>query len=386
MRRIYLDYNGSSPCRPEVLARMAEVSEGIFGNPSSAHKEGRDARSVVEEARRRVATALGAEASEIVFTGGGTESDNLAILGVLEACSRKHPHVVSSRIEHDAVLKTCRTLEGKGVQVSLAGCGDQGVVDADEVGRLMGDETVLVSLMHANNETGCIQPIREIAQAARECGIPTHTDAVQSVGKIPVDVNVLGVDLLSISGHKIGGPKGVGALYVKKGTALRSIMHGGGHEWGLRPGTESVSAVAGLGIAITASVRGQAADAQRLRRLKSLLLEGLASSSEGMHVNGSLDHSTANTLNVSFDGLDGEALAIALDLEDVAVSTGSACAAGAAEPSHVLEAMCLGRNRCRGAIRFSMGFATTEEEITRALEIVPRVVRRLRSCTRGLLQ
>ena len=379
MDRIYFDYNSSAPCRSDVSARMEEVSRGIFGNPSSAHREGRAARAVVAAAREEIAAAIGARPGEIVFTSGGTEADHLAIVGVWRASAAAHPHIVTSKIEHDAVRNACRAAESAGVRVSYASCDAEGVVDARTVEAILDEDVILVSLMHANNETGVIQPVREVAARARGRGILAHTDAVQSLGKIPVRVDELGVDLLSLSGHKIGGPKGVGALYVREGTRLEPVLVGGPQESGRRAGTENVAGIAGLAAAVTTAVREQAAEAERLGVLKRRLWDGLRERVVAVAVNGSFANSTANTLNVSFEGAGGEGLMMALDDEGIAVSTGAACAVGGGEPSHVLEAMCLGRDRCRGAIRFSMGKGTTAEQIERALEIIPRAVARLRA-------
>ena len=380
MNRIYLDYNASAPCREEVLDRMAEVARSHFGNPSSAHKEGRAAKAVVEEAREQTASAIGARPTEIVFTSGGTESDNLAIHGALAATPMAQPHVVTSAIEHPAVLMACRKLEARGLRLSVVPCDDMARIDPEVLRTALEEDTALVSVMHANNEVGSIQPVQAIARLAHDRKALVHADAVQSLGKIPVDVNDLGVDLLSISGHKIGGPKGAGALYIREGTAIESILHGGHQEFDQRPGTENVAAIAGCGVAVQLAVRAQAAESARLGRLKTMLWEGLCGEAGGVVLNGSFDGSVTNTLNVSFDGVDAEAAMIALDLEGVAVSTGSACAVGAVEPSHVLEAMCFERERCRGALRFSMGFRTTEAEIREALEVIARVIRRLRHC------
>lgn len=376
--RIYLDYNASAPLRDSVRARMDEVASRCWGNPSSTHREGREAKAVVEDARERIAAAIGAEPTEILFTSGGTEADNLAVFGCAPAERTKYPRVITSRIEHAAVLNACRRLPGLGVHVSYVACDENARVAPDGVRAMLDEDVILVSVMHANNETGAIQPVAEIAALAHSAKAVMHTDAVQSLGRIPVNVRDLGVDLLSISGHKIGGPKGTGALYVRTGVPFVPLMQGGHQEWDRRPGTENVAGIAGLGLAVTEAVREQAAESARQARLRIALWDGLRTSVSGIELNGTVDHSLPNTLNVSFEGVDGEAAMIALDLAGMAVSTGSACTVGAVEPSHVLEAMCYGRERCQGAIRISIGYRTTDEEIRRTVEALPPVVARLR--------
>ncbi len=376
--RIYLDYNASAPLRDSVRARMDEVSARCWGNPSSTHREGREAKAVVEDARDRIAAAIGAEPTEILFTSGGTESDNLAVFGCASTERTKYPRVITSRIEHAAVLNACRRLPGLSVHVSYLACDENARVSPDSVRAMLDEDAILVSVMHANNETGAIQPVADIAALAREARAVMHTDAVQSVGRIPVNVRDLGVDLLSMSGHKIGGPKGTGALYVRSGVPFVPIMQGGHQEWDRRPGTENVAGIAGLGLAVTEAIRDQAAEAARLARLRLALWDGLRAAVPGILLNGATEDSLPNTLNVSFEGVDGEAVMIALDLAGIAVSTGSACTVGAVEPSHVLEAMCFGRERCQGAIRISIGYRTTEDDIRRTIDVLPPTVARLR--------
>ena len=378
-KRVYLDHNATTACRDEVLSVMAKVSADVFGNPSSAHAEGRKARDVVENARESVAAALGARPSEIVFTGGGSEADNIAVLGTVVADAACAPHVLTSKIEHPAILNTCKHLESQGVRVTYIGSTRDGLIETEMVSSMLSDETRLVSVMHANNETGAIQPIAAIASVAHERGIIMHTDAVQSMGKIPVNVDDLGVDLLSIAGHKIGGPKGIGVLYVREGTALQAIAYGGHQENDRRPGTENIVSIAGLGVAVSLAVEQQADYAAHTDKLRRMLWNGLPEEIPAITLNGCLDDSLPNTLNVSFEGVSGEDVMIALDLEGIAVSTGSACNVGAVKVSHVLEAMCLGTDRCRGSIRVSLGLSTTEADIRGLLDKLPRIMARLRS-------
>jgi cysteine desulfurase len=376
-KRVYLDHNATTACRDEVLSTMARVSSDVFGNPSSAHAEGRMAKDVVETAREAVAGALGARPAEIVFTGGGSEADNLAILGTVGVDNTSH--VLTSKIEHPAVLNTCKHLESRGVRITYLGCTRDGVVEAEMVSSAFSEETRLVSIMHANNETGAIQPIAEIAKAAHERGITVHSDAVQSMGKMPVNVEDLGADLLSIAGHKIGGPKGIGVLYVREGTLLQAIAYGGHQESDRRPGTENIVSIAGLGIAVELAAEQQAEYSQHTDSLRRMLWNGLRERIPETTLNGCLDHSLPNTLNVSFEGVSGEDVMIALDLAGFAVSTGSACNVGAVKVSHVLEAMCLGMDRCRGSVRVSLGLSTTEADIRALLDEFPGIIERLRS-------
>ncbi len=377
MSRVYFDYNASAPCREEVLAAMAHATRDAWGNASSAHREGRAARAVIENARDRIAEALGALPPEIVFTAGGTEADNLAVAGCVAASGLPHGHLLTTSIEHAAVLATCDRIEAFGVTVERAPCGPGGRLDADTLIAAMRENTVLVSVMHANNETGVIQPVEDIASAARERAIPVHTDAVQTIGKRPVDVDRLSVDLLSISGHKIGGPKGIGVLYVRTGTPLHPILKGGHQERGRRAGTENVPAIAAMAVAVDLAVREEEAEAARLTALRKRLESGLCSHIPELQINGSGPR-LANTLNVSVPDVPGTEAMVALDLEGIAVSTGSACAVGAIEPSKVLTAMGLPVSRVEGALRISLGRLTTEAEIDRFLDSFPRVVKRLR--------
>lgn len=379
--RIYLDYNATSPCRDEVLSLMSQVARSAFGNPSSPTAEGRRARRIMEDARDAVAEALGADSpSEIVFTSGGTESDNLAILGaVRHARGVRTPHVVTTAIEHYAVLNTCRLLVDAGARVTFVDCNTKGRVAPQAVISAFTRNTVLVTVMHSNNEVGTIQPVSTIATEASRHGILFHSDAVQSLGRVPISLKHLNADLVSFSGHKIGGPKGVGILYVRRGTELAPLFGGGDQERKRRPGTENVPAIAGLAQAATMAVRDQPAETRRLARLRDRLWNGLRRQVSDVVANGDLTHSLPNTLNVSFRGISGEDAVIALDLAGVAVSTGSACAVGAHKSSHVIEAMHPRGSRYGAPVRMSLGFRTTAAEIDMALERIPAVIQRLRA-------
>jgi cysteine desulfurase len=375
---IYLDYNATTPVDREVLDAMLPYFSGIFGNASSIHSTGQRGRAAVDAARESVATLLGAKPSEIVFTCGGTEADNLALFGVVAPSIQPRKHMVTTAIEHHAVLNSAEALEKAGVDVTYVPAGRDGIVDPDEIREAIRPETVLISVMLANNETGTVQPIEEIGRIAAEEDIYFHCDAVQAAGKLPLDVNRLGVDLLSISAHKIYGPKGVGALYVRTGTELEPIFHGGHHERDRRPGTENVPGIVGLGKAADLAIKNLTSDAARVAALRDRFESALLSL-PGVHVNGDPHHRVANTCNLSFDAAGGEALVIALDLQGISCSTGAACSSGAVAPSHVLTAIGLSLDRARSSLRFSLGRPTTSEEIDRAIEIIPAVVERLRA-------
>jgi cysteine desulfurase len=375
---IYLDYNATTPVDREVLDAMLPYFSGIFGNASSIHSTGQRGRAAVDAARESVATLLGAKPSEIVFTCGGTEADNLALFGVVAPSIQPRKHMVTTAIEHHAVLNSAEALEKAGVDVTYVPAGRDGIVDPDEIREAIRPETVLISVMLANNETGTVQPIEEIGRIAAQEDIYFHCDAVQAAGKLPLDVNRLGVDLLSISAHKIYGPKGVGALYVRTGTELEPIFHGGHHERDRRPGTENVPGIVGLGKAADLAIKNLTSDAARVAALRDRFESALLSL-PGVHVNGDPHHRVANTCNLSFDAAGGEALVIALDLQGISCSTGAACSSGAVAPSHVLTAIGLSLDRARSSLRFSLGRPTTSEEIDRAIEIIPAVVERLRA-------
>ncbi len=374
MRRIYLDNNATTPVLPEVLDAMRPYFTEHFGNPSSIHYHGQETRAAVEHARESVAGLLACSASEVVFTSGGTEADNLAIFGV----ARHGDHIITSTIEHHAVINACKHLEKKGCEVTNIPVDARGQVDPDDVERALRPNTKLITIMTANNETGVLQPVEEIGKIAAEADVYFHTDAVQAAGKIPVDVNNIGCDLLTISGHKIHAPQGIGALYVRKGTQLEAMLYGGSHERLRRAGTENVPGIIGLGkaaeLARAAFERG---DDKKIAALRDRL-ENHLRQLDATGTNGDGAPRVPNTANIYFDSIEGESLIIALDLKGLAVSAGSACSSGAIEPSHVLIAMGLNPDRARASIRFSLGKQNTAEEVDFALSVVPETVTRLR--------
>ncbi len=374
MRRVYLDNNATTPMLPEVLEAMRPYFGEHFGNASSIHHHGQETRAAVEHARESVAKLLGCRASEIVFTSGGTEADNLAIFGVV----RPGDHVITSTIEHHAVLNACKHLAANGCEVTCIPVDGRGVVDPADVKRVLRPNTKLITAMLANNETGVLQPVAEIGKIAAEVGVYLHTDAVQAAGKIAIDVNQIGCDLLTISGHKIHGPQGVGALCVRKGTQLEPMLYGGSHERSRRAGTENVPGIVGLGKAAElAQVGLKRGDDQTMSALSDRLGRDLLKI-EATGLNGEDAPRMPNTTNVYFDGIEGEALVIALDLKGLAVSTGAACSSGAIEPSHVLLAMGVSRERAKASIRFSLGKQNTPEDVDFALGLIPETVARLR--------
>jgi cysteine desulfurase len=377
--RAYLDYNATTPVDPEVLAAMMPYLGENFGNASSIHSAGQAARGAVDRARESVAALIGAKPAEIVFTSGGTEGDNLAVFGVASALPTSRRHIITTTIEHHAVLHSCQALEKQGIAVTYIPVGRDGVVDPDDIRRALHPETVLITVMLANNELGTIQPIEEIRRIAAEADIYFHTDAVQAAGKLALDVNRLGVDLLSVSAHKIYGPKGVGALYVRSGTLLEPQFHGGHHERDRRPGTENVPGIVGLGKAAELARKNLEADTVRIGALRERLEEALLASIASVRVTGDRSRRVANTTNLTFAGAGGEALLIALDLQGVACSTGAACSSGAVEPSHVLLAAGLSADEARSSLRFSLGRLTTADEIEYAIAVIPGVVERLRA-------
>ncbi|MDE3178056.1 MAG: IscS subfamily cysteine desulfurase [Acidobacteriota bacterium] len=383
MRRVYLDHNATTPLAPEVFEAMKPYLTDSFGNASSVHSWGQEARAAVEEARESVAKLIGAEPGEIAFTSGGTESDNTALFGVTEAAGSRlqsgRPHVIVSAIEHSAVLNAAQALERRGVAVTFVKPGADGVLDAAEIERAITPETVLISVMHANNELGTLQPVEEIGRITREHGVVFHTDAVQSVGKVPVDVRQMGVHLLSLSAHKLNGPKGVGALYVRKGTLMRPLLYGGHHERDRRPGTENVAGIAGLGRAVDLAIAGGSEEARRVAALRDRLEAGILQSIPCSSVNGDPLRRVPSTTSISFEHVEGESFVIAADLRGLACSAGSACSSGSLEPSHVLSAIGRTKAEARSTVRFSLGRTTTSEDIDFALETVSEVVNRLRS-------
>jgi cysteine desulfurase len=384
MTRVYLDHNATTPPAPEVVDRMAAALREDFGNPSSVHHFGQVAKSALDEARSAVAGLIGADPSEVVFTSGGTESDNFAIRGVAEALEvTGRTHLIATGIEHEAVLNTLKALARRGWRTTLLPVGPTGVVDPAALEAAMTDDTALVSVMHANNEIGTIQPIAELARVAKARGAVFHTDAVQSAGKIPVDVKALGVDLLSLSGHKFYGPKGVGALWIRRGMRLQAPVTGGKQERNRRAGTENVAGIVGLGVAARLAQTKMATEAARLAPLRDGLEEGILRAVPGTAVNGARTPRVPNTTNISFDRVEAESLLIALDLAGIAVSTGSACSSGTLEPSHVLKAMGFSPHRTQNSIRFSLGAVNTEADIDRVISVLPDIVEKLRSLTRA---
>jgi len=376
--RAYLDYNSTTPVDPAVLAAMLPYFREESGNASSIHSAGQTARAAVDRARESVAALIGAKPAEIVFTSGGTEADNLAIFGLVATSTAARKHIISTAIEHHAVLNSCQALEKTGVAVTFLPVGRDGIVDPDDIRRALRPETILISVMHTNNELGTIQPIEEIGTIVAETDICFHCDAVQAAGKLPLEVNRLGVDLLSLSAHKIYGPKGVGALFVRSGTPLEPQIHGGHHERDRRPGTENVPGIVGLGKSAELARQNLTADTARITAYRDRLEDALLAISF-VRTNGDRTRRVGNTTNLSFAGAAGEALVIALDLQGVAVSTGAACSSGSVEPSHVLLAAGLSPDEARSSLRFSLGRPTTSEEIDQAIDVIPAVVERLRS-------
>ncbi len=381
--RVYFDYNATSPLSTEAADAVNNATRDLFGNASSVHHFGQQAKRALDDARSAVAALIHADPSEIVFTSGGTESDNAAIRGAIEALEASgRRHLVASAIEHEAVLNTVKALARRGWRTTLVPVDASGVVSPERVREAMSADTALVSVMHANNEIGTIQPIADIARLAHAAGALMHSDAVQSAGKIPVDVRALGVDLLALSAHKLNGPKGAGVLWVKRGTRMQPILTGGKHERARRAGTENIPAVVGLGVASRLAAGAMAGEAVRLSALRDRLESGVLASITGTLVNGTGPR-LPNTSNISFDRVEAESLLIALDLEGIAVSTGSACSSGTLEPSHVLRAMGMSTHRTQNSLRFSLGLFSTEVEVDRLLEVLPRLVGKLRGIARG---
>ena len=381
--RVYFDYNATTPLSPEVIDAELRVMRDVFGNASSIHHFGQQAKTTMDEARSAVASLLHGDPSEIVFTSGGTESDNLAIRGAAEALEPAgRRHLIASGIEHEAVLNTLRALARRGWRTTLLPVDASGIVSPDRLREVIDAETALVSVMHANNEIGTVQPVAALAAIAHEHGALMHTDAVLSAGKIPVDVHALGVDLLSLSAHKFNGPKGAGALWIKRGTRMQPTVTGGKHERNRRAGTENIAGIAGLGVAAALAAGKMTAAAGRVGALRDRLESGILRDVAGTAVNGARDPRVPNTTNISFERVEAESLLIALDLEGIAVSTGSACSSGTLEPSHVLKAMGLPSHRTQNSLRFSLGMFSTEEEVDRVVEVLPRLVEKLRGLTR----
>jgi cysteine desulfurase len=380
-RRVYLDHNASTPVHPEVLAEMLPYFTETFGNPSSIHAFGRAAREGMDVARERVARFLGVAPDEIVFTSGGTESDNLGVKGL--ALARGSGHLITSQIEHHAVLRTCQTLEKQGFTVTYVPVDQHGMIDPDDVKRAIRDDTIAISVMHANSEIGTIQPIAALGAIARERGVPLHVDAVQTLGKVPFDVPAAGVDVLSFSSHKIYGPKGAAGLWIRKGTRMVSIQHGGEHERRRRAGTENVPGIVGLGKAVEIRGREMHAEAERVRALRDRLWDGVKARIPEVRLNGHPTERLPGTANIAFRHVESESIVLGLDLKGVGVSAGSACTSGHVEPSHVLVALGLPLDWAMGAVRFSLGRSTTAEDIDYVTDCLEPIVAKLRRARPG---
>jgi cysteine desulfurase len=378
-RKVYLDHNASTPVHPEVVAAMAPYWTEVYGNPSSVHAFGRAARAAVDAAREQIAGFLGVTPEEIVFTSGGTESDNFALKGL--AWARGRGHIITSRIEHHAVLRTCQALEGQGFAVTYLPVDEYGQVSPDDVKRALRPDTIAISIMHANSEVGTLQPVAAIGALAREHGVPFHVDAVQTFGKVPIDVAAWGIDLLSFSGHKIYGPKGIAGLYIRRGSRMVAVQHGGEHERRRRAGTENVPGIVGLGKAVEIRAREMHDEARRLTALRDRLWEAVRERIPEVRLNGHPTERLPGTANLAFRHVESESIVLGLDLKGVAVSAGSACTAGHVEPSHVLVAMGVPLDWAMGAVRFSLGRSTTTEDIDYVVECLEPLVRRLRAAT-----
>jgi cysteine desulfurase len=378
---IYLDHNATTPLHPQVLEAMLTCLQEHWGNPSSPHSLGNQARTVMQQARLGIAESLGCEPSEVVFCSSGTEADNLALRGVAGALRSRGNHIVTTAIEHHAVLHTCDALEGEGFRVTRVPVDPQGVVDLEALERSLTDQTILVSVMHANNETGVLQPVEEVARMAARREIPFHVDAVQTVGKLPFCLPELGAGLVSLSGHKLYGPRGAAALFVRAGTPLRPILTGGSHEHGLRAGTENLAGMVGLAKAVELAVQDVAEEGRRLAGLRDDLESRLLASIPEARINGDRARRVPNTSNVTFPGVDGESIILALDLAGICASTGSACSTGEPEPSHVLREMGVSRRDAQGSIRLSLGRETRQEDLDLTVQALAETVARLRRIT-----
>lgn len=378
LERIYVDHAATSPMDPRVIERITNTMQAAFGNPSSIHAFGREARHLVDEARNTLAKAIGAEANEIIFTSGGTEADNYAILGVAEANRKNGRHIITTQIEHHAVLHTCEQLEKKGYDITYLPVDEQGCVSVQAVADALRDDTILVTIMFGNNEVGTLQPIKEIGELLKNHSAVFHTDAVQAFGLIDIDVKALNIDLLSVSAHKINGPKGIGFLFAKKGVKLAPLIFGGEQERKRRAGTENVAAITGFEEAVKIAIAEREQKANRYNHYKEIILSSLKKAEINFSPNGSLEKSLPHVLNLSFPGTDVEAMLVNLDLAGIAASSGSACTAGSIEPSHVLVAM-FGHesDRIRNSIRFSFGLGNTEEQIEKVAEATAKIVKRL---------
>ncbi len=379
MRRIYLDYAATTPVHPEVLKALQPYYSDLFGNPSSIYSYGKEAKSGIDNARTSVARLIGAREEEIVFTSGGTEADNYAIKGVANANKAKGNHIITCTIEHHAVLETCQFLQKNGCEITYLPVDKFGMVNPDYVRKAITSKTILITIMHANNEIGTIQPISEIGKIAREAGIYFHTDAVQTLGHIPSKVNELNVDMMAMSAHKLCGPKGVGALYIKKGTRVTPLIHGGEQEQRRRASTENVAGIVGFGKAADFAMLDIEDEAQRLTNLRNRLIDGLLAKIDGMHLNGHPDIRLPNNLNFSVSFVEGESVVINLDAQGICASTGSACSSTSTEPSHVLVAIGLPHEVAYGSFRLTLGKWTTEDDIERVMEVLPEIISELRA-------
>ncbi len=378
MNRVYLDHSATTPVRKEVAEAMLPYFSGMFGNASSIHSFGREARRAIQNARKKIAGIIDADLTEVVFTSGGTESDNLALMGCAYAKRKGGRHIVTSSIEHSAVLNCCRNLEREGFEITYLPVDGQGLVDPASVKDTIRPDTVLVSIMLANNEVGTVQPISEIGKITGAMGVPLHTDAVQALGKLSVTANRLNADLISMSGHKIYGPKGIGMLYIRKGISFKPLMHGGHHEMGFRPGTENVAAIVGLAKAMELAELERKDFIEKTFALRSVLEAGINEKIKNVIVNGHTEKRLPNISNASFKNTDGETLLMILDSLGIAVSAGSACSSGSTEPSHVLSAMGISAELASGNLRFSIGRSNDREDIYRVLEVLPDIVAKLR--------
>lgn len=379
MNRIYLDHAATTPLSHTVLEKMLPFFTVFYGNASAVYATGREARKAVENARRQTAAALGAEPREILFTSGGSESDNLAIKGTAYALKEKGNHIITTAIEHPAVLKTCRWLESEGFQVTYILPDNTGRIDPDQIRNAVRKDTILISVMTANNEIGTIEPVNRIGEIAWENGIVFHTDAVQAVGSIPVDVNYFNADLLSLSAHKFCGPKGIGALYIRQGTRISGLIHGGEQERGLRAGTENLPGIIGLGQAIEEATEKLYDHAQRSQALRDRLINGILEQIPDTFLNGTMEERLPNNCSIFFDRIDGEALLLRLDLAGIAASSGSACTSGSQQISHVLRAIGMTDAQAKGSLRLTVGFENTEAEIDETVNVLKDIVEDLRS-------
>jgi cysteine desulfurase len=385
MRKIYLDYAATTPTHPEVVNAMLPYFTDAFGNPSSTYYYGQEAKQAIEEARNKVAALIKAHEDEVVFTSGGTEADNFAIKGVGFAKESKGNHIITSAIEHHAVLETCKFMETRGFTVTRLPVDSYGFISPDDVRKALTRQTILITIMHANNEVGTIEPITEISRIAREAGVYFHTDAVQTAGHIPIDVDELGVDLLSMSAHKLYGPKGTGSLFIRKGTRIAPLLHGGEQEKNRRASTENVPGIVGFGKAVELAQQELDEEGERLSRLRDHLITGILEQIDNACLNGHLTERLPNNVNMSFNFVEGESICMNLDLEGICASTGSACSSSSLEPSHVLLAMGSVPEQARSSLRLTSGKWTGQEDINRVLEVLPRIIFRLRSIS-ALLQ